>query len=147
MEALRFAAVTQLHSLSFDELGELAPHAEELWIAAGRRLLLDGLLYHDLALIGAGRGVVRCAGEAIGELGPGDVFGELSTRRGAYPTATLQATTRLHLVAFGRHAVRELRRSAPEALDALLAACSLDMHERATALAGPRPAPGLRLVA
>jgi CRP-like cAMP-binding protein len=147
MEALRLAALTQLHSLSFDELGELAPHAEELRIPAGRRLLLDGLLHHDLALITAGRGVVRCAGETIDELGPGDVFGELSTRRCAYRTATVHAVDALHLVAFGRRAIRDLRSSAPDALDALLAACSLDVRERADAFAGPRPAPALKLVA
>jgi len=146
MEALRLAAVTHLHSLSFDELGELAPHAEELWIPAGRRVLLDGLLHHELALIGAGRGIVRCAGETIAELGPGDVFGELSTRRSVYDTATVQAVTGLHLVAFSRRSVRDLRESAPDAVDALLAACSIDARERATALAGPRPTPELKLV-
>jgi CRP-like cAMP-binding protein len=90
---------------------------------------------------------VRCAGETIDELGPGDVFGVLSSRRCAYPTATVQATSRLHLVVFSKRAVRDLRAAAPDALDALLAACSLDLRERTSALAGPRPAPGLRLVA
>jgi len=147
METLRLAALTHLHSLSFEELGQLAPHASELWIAAGRRMLLGGPLHHELVLIGEGRGLVRCAGETIAELGPGDVFGELSTRRCAYLTATVFAVAPLHLVVFGTHAVRQLRATAPDAVEALLHACSIDAHERAHALAGPRPAPDLRLVA
>ena len=146
MEGLRLAALTQLHSLSFDDLGRLAPHASESWIEAGRRQLLAGPLHSELVLIASGRGLVRCAGETLAELGPGDVFGELSTRRLAYATATVYAVTPLHLVAFGTSAVRRLRASAPDAVDALLAACSVDAGERAAALAGPRPAPALTLV-
>lgn len=147
MEGLRLAALTQLHSLGFDDLTRLGPHASELWIPAGRRQLLGGPLHHELVLIGSGRGLVRCAGETIAELGPGDVFGELSDRRPAYVTATVYAVTPLHLVAFSSRAVRRLRESAPDTIGALLAACSLDARERAAALCGPRPVPELKLVA
>jgi CRP-like cAMP-binding protein len=146
METLRLAALTHLHSLSFDELGRLASAAEELWIKPGRRVLLGGSLHHDLVLIGSGRGLVRCAGETVGELGPGDVFGELSARRPAYVTATVFAATALHLVVFRTRALRIVREQAPDAVDALITACSLDPAERAAALAGPRPVPQLTLV-
>ncbi len=109
-------------------------------------MLLGGPLHCELALIAGGRGVIRCAGETIDELGPGDVFGELSTRRSAYVTATVFAATALHLVVFGTRALRIVREQAPDAVDALIAACSLDPAERAAALAGPRPVPQLTLV-
>jgi CRP-like cAMP-binding protein len=146
MEALRLASLTHLHSLSFDELGLLAPHATQLHVAPGRRLLLGGPLHHELGVIGGGRALVHCAGETLAELGPGDVFGELSPRRTAYATATLSALTALHLVVFSTRSVRVLRATAPDALEALLAACSLEVGERAGALSGPRPAPALKLV-
>jgi CRP-like cAMP-binding protein len=146
METLRLASLTHLHSLSFDELGQLSSRADELGVPAGRRLLLGGPLHHELALIAAGRGLVRCAGETVVELGPGDVFGELAMPRCAYATATVYAITALHMVVFSTRAVRLLRDEAPDAVEALLAACSLDAQERAAALAGPRPAPALRLV-
>jgi CRP-like cAMP-binding protein len=146
METLRLAALTHLHSLSYAELGRLAPHAAELWVPAGRRLLLDGSPHYELALIGAGRGLARCAGEPVAELGPGDVFGRLSTRRWAYETATALAVSTLQLVIFSARAVRLLRASAPEAVEALLAACSVDPQERLGALSGPRPTPELKLV-
>ena len=146
METLRLAGLTHLHSLSFDELGQLAPAAEELWVPAGRRLLLGGPLHCELALIAGGLGLLRCAGETLAELGPGDVFGELSTRRSAYVTASVFAATALHLVVFGTRALRIVREQAPDAVDALITACSLDPAERAAALAGPRPVPQLTLV-
>ncbi len=146
IETLRLAALTRLHSLSFDELGQLAPAADELWVPAGRRLLLGGPLHHELVLIAEGLGLLRCAGETLAELGPGDVFGELSMRRSAYGTATVFAATPLHLVVFGTRALRIVREQGPDAVDALLAACSLDAAERARALAGPRPAPALTLI-
>lgn len=146
IETLRLAALTRLHSLSFDELGQLAPAADELWVPAGRRLLLGGSLHHELALIADGTGLVRCAGETLAELGPGDAFGELSTHRPAYATATVYAATALHLVVFGTRALRSVREQDPEAVAALIATCSLDPAERAAALAGPRPVPALKLV-
>jgi len=147
MQTLRLAALTRLHALSFDELDQLAGCAEESWVRAGGRLLLEGRLHHELALIVGGRGLVRCAGETIGELGAGDGFGELATQRAAYATATVRVVEDLHIVAFGSHALRRLRSSAPDAVAALLAACVLDVRERAAACAGPRPAPELTLVA
>ena len=146
MQTLRLAAVTHLHALSFDHLDGLAACAEELRIAAGGRLLLDGRLHHGLALIVEGRGIVRCAGETIGKLGPGDVFGELSDRRAAYGTATVRVIENMHLVAFRSHSLRQLGASAPEAVAALLAASAIDVRERAAASAGSRPAPELTLV-
>jgi len=147
MESLRLAALAHLQSLSFDELELLAPEASELRVAAGRRLMLAGSLHHELALIAEGRGSVRCAGERIAELGPGDAFGELSSRGSAYATATVYAVTPLHLVVFSIRSVRRLRETAPEAVQALLTACSLDAQERTLALAGPRPAADLKLLA
>ena len=56
--------------------------------------------------VGSGVGLVRCAGETVAELGPGDVFGELSERRPTYATAAVFAATALHLVVFSTRAVR-----------------------------------------
>jgi len=146
MQILRLAALTQLQALSFEELFRLASRAEETCVQAGRRLLLDGGLHDGLALIAAGRGVVRCAGEAIGKLGPGDVFGALSTRHSIYATATLHVVEDLQLLVLSNHAIQSLRLSAPETVDALLAACSDDRDERAVAGTGPRPQPPPRTV-
>lgn len=130
MEILRLASLTHMHPLDMRQLADIAPHASELTVPAGQRLLLDGPFAHELVLVGGGRGRVRCAGEAVAELGPGDVFGALAPQRTTYPTATVTAISDLSLVMFSTRDVRLLRERAPEAMAALLAACALPPQRR-----------------
>jgi CRP-like cAMP-binding protein len=146
MEILRFSQLTHLHPLSHEQLAQVAPYAAERIIPAGRRLLLDGAFAQELALIAGGRGLVRCAGEAVAELGPGHVFGELAPERPAYETATVTALTELRLVVFSARSIRILRAAAPESLDALVAACSGDPVTSNEEQSAPAPAPHLTLV-
>lgn len=143
MEILRLASLTYLGSLSMRELMAIAPHAQEASLPAGRRVLLDGSFDQELVLVAAGRGRVRCAGETVAELGPGDVFGTLAPRLTAYPTATVTALSALRLVTFSPRGVRALRQAAPDALAALLAAGAQAPQERAAVRhpVGSPPAP------
>jgi CRP-like cAMP-binding protein len=131
MEILRLASLTHLHPLSMQQLVDIAPYASELTVSAGHRLLLDGPFAQELVLVAAGRGRVRCAGEAVAELGPGDVFGALAPQRTAYAAATVTAISDLRLVMFSTRDIRLLRQAAPETVAALLAACALAPQQRA----------------
>jgi CRP-like cAMP-binding protein len=136
METARLASLTQLQAIGEDQLAQLAPHVSERVIPAGRRLLLGGPFAQELVVIAAGRGVVRCAGETVSELGPGDAFGELAETRPAYATATVTAITDLRLVVFSARAIKFLREAAPDAVAGLLAACAVAPLGRAGAQAG-----------
>ena len=138
MELLRLAALAPLRRLSVQQLGDLAPCASERTLKSGRRLLLAGPFAQELVLVAAGRARVRCAGEAAGELGPGDVFGALAAPRSAYPTASVTALGDLRLVTFSACGLRRLRESAPESISALLSACALAPPERSEQAAVPR---------
>ena len=138
MEILRLASLTSLQSLTLSELAAIAPYAAEISLPAGRRVLLDGPFAQELVLVAAGRGRMRCAGEPVGDLGPGDIFGSLAPRRTAYATATVTALSDLRLVRFSARAVDRLRRTAPDSLAALLAACAQGPQQDAAA---DRPAP------
>jgi len=131
MEILRLASLTHLHPLDMRQLADIAPYASELTVPAGHRLLLDGPFAQELVLVGAGRGRVRCAGEAVAELGPGDVFGALAPPRTTYPTATVTAISDLRLVMFSARDIRLLREAVPETVAALLTACALAPQRRA----------------
>ncbi len=100
-------------------------------------MLLDGPFAQELVLVARGRGRVRCAGEPAGDLGPGDAFGALAPRRTAYATATVTALRDLHLVTFSTRDVDHLRRTAPDTLAALLAACAQGPRLHAAANAAP----------
>lgn len=124
MELVPPAALRHLHALDRQQLAEIAPYASELTVQAGRRLLLDGPFAQALVLVVGGRGRVRCAGETVAELGPGDVFGALAPQRTSYPTATVTASGELRLVMFSTRNIRRLRESAPATAEALLSSCS-----------------------
>ena len=131
MEILRLASLTYLGSLSMRELTAIAPFAQEAALPAGQRVLLDGAFAQELVLVATGRGRVRCAGETVAELGPGDVFGTLAPRQTAYSTATVTALSALRLVTFSTRDLRALGEAAPDALAALLDACAVESHGRA----------------
>ncbi len=146
MELLRLATLTHSLRVSREQLSVLAPHAAEQVIAAGRRRLLDDPLLQELVIVAGGRGHVRCAGEVVRELGPGDIFGSLAVERPVYATAALSAVTELQLVVFSARSIRLLRDAAPEAVAGLLAACATAPPGRAGLQAEPRPASHLSLV-
>lgn len=136
MEILRLASLTYLGSLSMRELTAIAPYAQEASLPAGWRVLLDGAFAQELVLVATGRGRVRCAGETVAELGPGDAFGTLAPRPTAHSTATVTALSAMRLVTFSTRDLRALGRAAPDVLQALLDACAQPPHGRAN---GRRP--------
>ena len=146
MDTSRFASLPQLHPLSHEQLEQIAPHARERVVPVGRRLLLDGPFAEELVLIAGGRGLVRCAGETVAEIGPGDAFGGLAPERSTYATATVTALTELRLVVISARALRGLRQAEPQTAAALVAACAADPGARVAAAAGPRPGARLSLV-
>jgi CRP-like cAMP-binding protein len=121
MDAGRLAAVDFFAPLAAQQLANVATYATEVRVPMGRRVLLDGPFAYDLMVIERGRGQVRCAGEPVADLGPGEAFGALTGGAGTYETATVAALSDLTLLAFSGWSVRRLRHAAPEALDALLA--------------------------
>lgn len=140
MEILRLASLTYLQPLSMGELAAIAPLAAEISMPAGRRVLLNGPFAQELVLVASGRARMRWAGEPAGDLGPGDAFGPLAPRRTTYATATVTALTDLRLVTFSTRDVDHLRRTAPDTLAALLAACAQGPRQHAAANRGPVPA-------
>ncbi len=133
VDILRLASLTYLQPLSMRDLATVARYASETSIPAGRRVLLDGPFAQELVILATGRGRVRCAGEPVAELGPGDVFGSLAPRRATYPTATVTALTQLRLVTFSTRAVCELRHTEPDTFAALVAACGQGPQQHAAA--------------
>ncbi|HUR85319.1 MAG TPA: hypothetical protein VMY78_08230 [Solirubrobacteraceae bacterium] len=146
MELPRLVSLTHPLRVSHEQLSALAPYAAEQLIPAGRRRLLDDPLLQELVIVATGRGLVRCAGEVVRELGPGDIFGSLAVERPVYVTTALSAVTDLQLIVFSARSIRLLRDAAPEAVAGLLAACATAPPERAGLQPEPRPASHLSLV-
>jgi CRP/FNR family transcriptional regulator, cyclic AMP receptor protein len=83
------------------ELREIASIADELQLAAGARLAVEGAAGHEFVVVVEGAAEVRRGGRKINTLGNGDFLGEIALITGGRRTATVTTLvpTRLLLIA------------------------------------------------
>jgi CRP-like cAMP-binding protein len=118
--------ITFFAGLPREELDEVSRAAAEVDFAAGQELVAEGDLGHCLFVIVSGAAIVTSGGENRGEVGPGDVVGEIAVLSSGRRTTTVVATTPVRALAWFKRDVWELERTAPEAARRLRAA--LDGH-------------------
>jgi CRP-like cAMP-binding protein len=119
-------------ALDPSDLERIAERATEVEAAEGDVLATEGDFGYALYAIESGTADVSSDGRLIRALGPGDVFGEIAVLASGRRTATVTATSPMHLLAFFKRDVWALERDCPgvaERLRALIA-------ERQAAAAG-----------
>lgn len=79
-------------------LDRLGAHLEDVELPQGRRIVTEGTRAYELHIIVDGKAQVRVDGEVVGEVGPGEVIGELAVLRGTDRTATVSALTPIRLL-------------------------------------------------
>jgi CRP-like cAMP-binding protein len=104
------------------ELEAVAASADEVEFAEGQAITREGDLGHCLYVVESGAANVLADGEVIGEVGPGDVVGEIAVLASGRRTASVVAATPLRALAWFKRDVWALEQSAPEAARRLRAA-------------------------
>jgi CRP-like cAMP-binding protein len=104
-----------------EELDAVARIASEREFAAGETLMSEGDFGYSLFLVESGSADVSVKGDKVGEVGPGDVVGEVAVLSGRR-IASVVATSPTRVIAFFKRDVWGLERDAPEAADRLRAA-------------------------
>jgi len=84
--------------LSRKELERLSAWTDELSVREGEELVTEGRFAHEFFVIEDGAAEVRQGGERIGELGPGDFFGEIALLETERRTASVVATTPMTVI-------------------------------------------------
>jgi CRP/FNR family transcriptional regulator, cyclic AMP receptor protein len=108
--------------LSRKELERLSAWTDELSVREGEELVTEGRFAHEFFVIEDGAAEVRQGGERIGELGPGDFFGEIALLETERRTASVVATTPMTvIVMFGRD-FKQMEREMPAVADRVRAA-------------------------
>ena len=110
----------ELARISFFEL--LTPPERELVVRCARREVVPaGLAITTLGehgdsfyVIEDGRARVTQESKWLGELGPGDFFGEIALFEGEWRTATVQAATTMHLICLSKRLFESLLAAEPE---------------------------------
>jgi len=116
MDSDHLKTIPLFSSLSEKALQTVSVFASETAVSAGKRLVHEGDYSYDLIVIESGTADVIRAGEVVGSLGPGDVFGEIGMLTGGKRTADVVATSPMNLITLSKW---DLKRISAEVNDQL----------------------------
>ena len=111
--AATLGAVPLFMGFSKKHLQRLATEADELTFDKRAVIVEEGMLGETMFVVLSGKGKVTRAGKKVGEVLPGDFFGELSTIDGGPRTATIVAETPMRVLRLFRHTLASLLREEP----------------------------------
>ncbi len=94
--------------LAAEDLEALASTGDRATVPAGRRIMTEGQMGHESAVIISGELTVSHDGEVVATLGPGDVVGELSLLDHAPRTADVTTATEVELLVFSNRGLQRV---------------------------------------
>ena len=112
--AVALSGVPLFADLPKRHLQRLAREADELTFATGEQIVREGSLGETLFVVMEGRAKVTRNGRRVGEVLPGDFFGELSAIDGGPRTASITAVTPVRVVRLFRRTLRKLLDDEPQ---------------------------------
>jgi CRP-like cAMP-binding protein len=121
MDAAELATIPFFAALSVEERERLAPCAKREVVPAGLVITVLGERGDEFFVIEDGRAYVSQDAARIGELGPGDFFGEIALVDPSWRTASVQAATSMHLIVLSEGSCGALLRENPRLADRLSA--------------------------
>lgn len=119
MDPQELAKVTLFSDLSKEDLEAVATYADEVTVSEGKHLVDQGGYAYDLFAILEGKAQVFVDDQEVGELGPGDFFGETGVLEKEKRNATVVAKTRMHLVTLTGWDLRRMRNQLAPAMEKL----------------------------
>ncbi|MEO8476162.1 MAG: cyclic nucleotide-binding domain-containing protein [Actinomycetota bacterium] len=112
--ALVLAGIPLFADFSKKHLARLAAETDELTFAPAEKVVAEGDLGETLFVVLEGEGKVLRGGRRVGEVLPGDFFGELSAIDGAPRSASVVAVTPLRVLRLFRHTLLRLIEDEPQ---------------------------------
>ena len=119
MDPQELAKVPLFSDLSQEDLEAVATYADEATVSAGKHLVDQGGYAYDLFAILEGTAQVLVDGSEVGELGPGDFFGETGVLEKEKRNATVIAKTRMRLATLTGWDLRRMRNQLAPAMEKL----------------------------
>jgi CRP/FNR family transcriptional regulator, cyclic AMP receptor protein len=111
--ATALGVVPLFNVFSKRQLGRLAKESDRLTFAPGTKIVEEGLLGETLFVVLEGRAKVVRGGKRVGEVVPGDFFGELSAIDGGPRSATVTAETQVLVIRLFRRTLLGLLKEEP----------------------------------
>ena len=119
MDPARLKKIPVFADLDDEEIGHIASLAAEVSVPEGKELVREGDYSYDVLAIEEGTARVERNGQHLGDVGPGDVVGEMGVLERSQRNATVIATSPMLLVTLTSWDIRRLRKSAPKAVEHL----------------------------
>jgi CRP/FNR family transcriptional regulator, cyclic AMP receptor protein len=117
LDASRLKSIPLFEEVGDEELGQIAPFAQEESVGEGTVLVREGDFSYELMAIEDGQAEVTRGGEHLATLGPGDFFGEMGLLERTLRNATVTAKTPMRLITLTGWDLRRVERAAPQAID------------------------------
>jgi CRP/FNR family transcriptional regulator, cyclic AMP receptor protein len=117
LDATRLKSIPLFEEVGDEELGQIAPFAQEISVEAGKVLVREGDFSYEFMAIEEGTAEVTRGGEHVADLGPGDFFGEMGLLEKTLRNATVTAKTPMRLVTLTGWDLRRVERTAPQAIE------------------------------
>ncbi len=112
-----------------DELRKLARRTTDIPVAEGQVLVKEGERGLEFFVFVGGRAEVSGSGQKVGELGPGDFFGELALLIDAERNATVTALTPMEAIVLGRREFEAALGEAPHMTRKIMAGMARRLGE------------------
>ena len=129
MDVKRLEQVSLFSTLSKKELERLARWTDEVSVPVGEELASQGRFAHEFFVIEDGAAEVRQNGDAIGELGPGDFFGEIGLLETERRTASVVALTPMRVIVMAQREFASMESEMPAVADRIRAAIRARLSE------------------
>jgi CRP/FNR family transcriptional regulator, cyclic AMP receptor protein len=117
LDATRLKSIPLFEEVGDEELGQIAPFASEVWVEEGKVLVREGDFSYEFMTIEEGTAEVTRGGQHVGDLEPGDFFGEMGLLEKTLRNATVTAKTPMRLIALTGWDLKRVERTAPQAIE------------------------------
>ena len=116
MDPARLKSIRLFEPFSDEQLQSIATFADETSVPAGENLVKEGDYSYDFIGIEDGTAEVLRGEDRVGELGPGDFFGEIGVMERTLRTATVNATSAMRLITLTRWDLMRMEKEMPDAM-------------------------------
>ncbi len=126
MDATQLKRIPIFHDVPDEDLTVITTFATAEEVPEGRVIVKEGDYANAFMAIEDGTAKVTRGGEHVGDLGPGDIFGEIGLIEKERRTATVEATSRVKLIKIEHWELQRMKKKLP------------DVYERIANLAAER---------
>ena len=114
MDATQLKRIPLFQDVPDEDLRVVTTFATSEEVPEGKVIVKEGDFANQFMAIEEGTAKVTRDGQTIGELGPGDIFGEMGLLEKEKRSATIEATSRVKLIKIERWELQRLKKTLPQ---------------------------------